>query len=440
MVRHCDVLIPDTQPYRLENASIPRVCIAGAPGNAVADSEGCLRVDLVVDDGRVAALTAAGAARSPMTSVDLGGRQVWPTLVDMHTHLDKGHVLHRLPPTGSLDDAYRATNADRERWTADDLARRMDFGLRCAYVHGVSVVRTHLDSLPGCPELSFEVFDDLRRAWAGRIELQAVAIIGLDVFLGDYGAYVAGLAAKHGGILGGVTDALAQDASGTYAQVDRALDGLLGLATRFELDVDLHVDQTQDPKAFSLPSIANAVLRNRFEHRVVCGHCVNLALQPDDGATRAIALAKAAGLAFVTLPTPMMYLMDRVAGRTPRWRGVTLAHELRRAGLPIAIGGDNCRDAWYPYGDHDMVDTLRQAVRVFQLDDTASVAMAGSVPAQIVGSTFTGLVKAGESAKLILFNAKSYNEIMCRPQADRIVLNHGRVVTMSLPDYAELTQ
>ena len=37
--------------------------------------------------------------------------------------------------------------------------------------------------------------------------------------------------------------------------------------------------------------------------------------------------------------------------------------------MKVAIGGDNCRDAWFPYGDHDMVDTLQQTVRVAQLDD-----------------------------------------------------------------------
>ena len=438
MPRHQDVKIPDTQPYRLENATVPSVCLVTTPMGCLVDSEGGACVDLVVDNGNITEITAAGSERRPMESVDLQQRQVWPTLVDMHTHLDKGHVLHRLRATGSLDDAFRATAQDRQQWTADDLARRMGFGLRCAYVHGVSVVRTHLDSLEGCPELAFEVFDDLRREWAGRIELQAVAIVGLDVFLGDYGVYLAGLAAKHGGILGGVTDALAQDASGVYSNADLALDKLLELAARFGLDVDLHVDQSNDPAAFCLPSVAQAVLRSRFEHRVVCGHCVNLSLQPAAEADRAIGLARDARLAFVTLPTPMMYLMDRDPGRTPRWRGVTLAQELRAAGVPIAIAGDNCRDAWYPYGDHDMVDTLRQGVRVFQMDDPDAVAMAGPVPADIVGATSAGRVRVGAAAKLILFSAKSYNEIMCRPQSDRIVLDRGQRVTMPLPEYEEI--
>ena len=432
------VQIPEARTYRLENAVVPRVLLDTMPDGARLGSEGGVSVDLTVSNGLVAGITAAGSERAAIPSIDLGGRQVWPTLIDMHTHLDKGHVLHRVQATGSLDDAFRATNEDRRLWTADDLARRMEFGLRCAYVHGVSVVRTHLDSLVGCPEVAFEVFNDLRRNWAGRIELQAVAIVGLDVYLEDYGEYVAGLTAKYGGILGGVTDALAQDERGVYRDSDRALDRLFELAGRFALDVDLHVDQSNDPSAFCLPSIAEAVMRCRFAHRVVCGHCVNLALQPEDVARQTVDLVKDAGLTFVTLPTPMMYLMDRSPGRTPRWRGVTLAQELIAAGVPIAIAGDNCRDAWYPYGDHDMVDTLQQAVRVFQLNDPSAVVLAAAIPADIVGSTSAGRIRVGDLAKLILFSARSYNEIMCRPQSDRIVLDRGLRITMLLPEYEEL--
>ena len=53
--------------------------------------------------------------------------------------------------------------------------------------------------------------------------------------------------------------------------------------------------------------------------------------------------------------------------RTPRWRGVTAVQELRDAGISVAIGGDNCSDAWFPFGDHDLLVTLQQTVRIAQL-------------------------------------------------------------------------
>jgi cytosine deaminase len=161
---------------------------------------------------------------------------------------------------------------------------------------------------------------------------------------------------------------------------------------------------------------------------------------PPEIIDRTLALAREADLAFVSMPTPMMYLMDRKPGRTPRWRGVTAAKEIRAAGLPLAIGGDNCRDAWFAYGDHDMLDTLKQAIRVFQADEplAGSLAMASRVPADLIGRPDLGRIGAGLPANLVIFKARSLNVILARDQADRIVLNAGRRVTDPLPHHHEL--
>jgi len=38
----------------------------------------------------------------------------------------------------------------------------------------------------------------------------------------------------------------------------------------------------------------------------------------------------------------------------------------------------------------------------------------------------------------ILFNARTINEIVCRPQSDRIVIRHGERLRENVPDYSEL--
>ena len=154
-------------------------------------------------------------------------------------------------------------------------------------------------------------------------------------------------------------------------------------------------------------------------------------------------LAREADLAFVSMPTPMMYLMDRAPGRTPRWRGVTAAKEIMDAGLKLAVGGDNCRDAWFPYGDHDMLDTLKQAVRIFQVDDpmTGALETAARNPADIIRRPDLGRIGVGLPAKLVIFSARSVNSLFCRDQADRIVLNgrRGRVLD-GLPRHEDLAE
>lgn len=439
-MRHHDLSLP-AGSFTLQRARVPMCFLAEPIPGATADDDGSVLLDIVVDNGRIARLVAAGAAPAdgPPT-FDIAGRQVWPTLIDMHAHLDKGQVVPRTRPDGTLEGGVQRTIADRRRWTHEDLAARMRFGLSCAYAHGVSALRTHIDSHEALAPRSWEVFRDIRAEWAGRVRLEGVGLVPLAAYAVPWGEQLADRMVADGGVLGCVTDGLGAYDEAGGALLDDLLERFLQIAAERGLDVDLHVDQSDDVTAFALPHIARAVARTKFKGRVVCGHCVNLALQPDEVARETIKRSVDAGLAFVTLPTPMMYLQDRAPGRTPRWRGVTLARELADAGARIAIGGDNCRDAWFPFGDHDMLDTLQQAVRVFQLDDPISqaLAMVAPIPSDIIGAGAVGRIVEGANADLILLAARTLNETMCRPQANRIVVRRGVQVTDLPPDYADL--
>src|SRR5262249_9087770 len=146
-----------------------------------------------------------------------------------------------------------------------------------------------------------------------------------------------------------------------------------------------HVDETNDARAAALPHVARAALRHRWQGRVLAGHCCSLAVQPEEQADRTMDLLAEAKVAVVTLPTVNLYLQDRRTGRTPRWRRATLVHEMRRRGITVAAAGDNCRDCFHAYGDHDMVDTYRQAVRILHLDHPLadSPTLVGPAPADI---------------------------------------------------------
>jgi cytosine deaminase len=135
-----------------------------------------------------------------------------------------------------------------------------------------------------------------------------------------------------------------------------------------------------------------------------------------------------------------MYLQGRTPGITPRWRGVTLVHELHAAGVAVSFASDNCRDPFYAYGDYDMVEVHREAVRIAQLDHPHG-AWAGSVsavPARSLGLVGTGRIAVGATADLLLFRARGMTELLARPQSDRVVLRAGRVLKAELPDFRRL--
>lgn len=423
---------PNAARFVLSNATVPAVSLEHVD---VPVTEGLATVDIVISGGMIAAIRPAGAAPADYARTDLRDGMVWPCFADIHTHLDKGHIWPRQAnPDGSFMGALDAVRADREaNWSAADVKRRMEFSLRSAYAHGTSLIRTHLDSLAPQHRISFEVFAEIRDAWKDRIALQAVALFPLDAMAdGIFFADLVTTIRQTGGLLGGVTR--------MGPELVWQLDTLFRTAAEHGLDIDLHVDETDDRGAETLKAVAEAVLRNGFEGKVTAGHCCSLARQDEDTAARTVELVAKAGIAVIALPMCNMYLQDRYPGRTPRWRGVTLFKELAAAGVATAVASDNTRDPFYAYGDLDPVEVFREAVRILHLDhplDTAARVVTTS-PAAIVARPDKGRIAAGDPADLVLFSARRWSEFLSRPQSDRVVLRRGKVIDRSLPDYREL--
>ena len=121
--------------------------------------------------------------------------------------------------------------------------------------------------------------------------------------------------------------------------------------------------------AISLKKIAEAAIWNGFEGNILVGHCCSLARQPDRDVLDTLDKVARADIAVVSLPMCNLYLQDRRAdGTTPRWRGVTLLHEMKARGIPVAVASDNTRDPFYAYGDLDMLEVYRMATRILHFD------------------------------------------------------------------------
>jgi cytosine/creatinine deaminase len=413
----------------LRNAGVPSAMMGKAGG-------GIERVDIGVADGRIVAITP----HAPGPGRDLDGGLVLPAFVDIHTHIDKGHIWPRKQnPDGTWLSALLAVQTDRVGlWSAVDVERRMTFALRSAYAHGTAAIRTHLDSIPPQHEISWDLFGKVRAAWKGRIELQAVSLVGPDNLL-DATALdaVARKVKQFGGMLGGAVH--------TYARSAEAMLRVVEKAGEYDLDLDIHADETGDPSSNVLECLADAVLQTGFAGKVLAGHCCVLTVQDEATRKRTIEKVARAGIAIVSLPMCNLYLQDREpAGNvTPIRRGVTLVHEFRAAGVPVAIASDNTRDPFYAYGDLDALEVLREGARILHFDHPQehAWAWARSVTgdaAAIAGFDYTAEIAVGAPADLVLFRARDWTELFARPQSDRIVLRKGVAIDTTLPDYREL--
>jgi cytosine deaminase len=428
----CDV--PQSGAFVLRNCSVPTAFLAEDMTGQEGDLVTC---DIHVASGKFVAVTRSEAHRLATQSpgIDVARAMIWPCFADIHCHLDKGQIQDRAPSgDGTFLSALDAVASDRANWNGVEMRLRMDFGLRCAFAHGSAAVRTHIDSDHAAAAVSWEAVGELRDRWAGRIDLQAVSLVQVEALADPVlSRNVADRVAQFGGILGAST----RQVPGLGAIVDT----LFQLAQEKDLALDFHVDESCDPNAKALALIARTAIRRRFAGTVVVGHCCSLAAQDDDQIDQTLDLVAQAGLAVVTLPVLNLQLQDRQSGRTPRRRGMTLVHEMRARGIPVAIGGDNVRDPLHPYGDHDMLEVYRDATRIGHLD-----APVGTWPHSITTTPRAimnlpeRLIGTGYPADFILFSARTYSELLARPQSDRVVVRDGRPSLARLPDFNELDE
>lgn len=428
--------IPDSGQFVLGNVRLHRSLTPGLA--ATFGTDGFALADIAVADGKISSIAAHKKSKAPADAIDLAGRIILPCFVDCHTHIDKGHIWPRKPnPDGTFLGALNAAGADRAaRWSAQDVAKRMDFSLRSAYAHGTKALRTHLDSVPPQEEISWPVFETMRETWRGRIELQAACLLGIEgVRDKEWFERLAKRVAAAKGVLGVVTYMV--------PDLEELLDKVFSEAIKHGLDLDFHADETDDVAAISLKKIAEAALWNGFEGNILVGHCCSLARQPDLDVLDTLDKVAKAGLAVVSLPMCNLYLQDRRGDlTTPRWRGVTLLHEMKARGIPVAVASDNTRDPFYAYGDLDMLEVYRMATRILHFDHPVGdwPQTVTATPAKVMRLDGIGTLAAGDSADFIIFKGRSWTELLSRPESDRIVVRDGKAIDRQLPDYAELDE
>jgi cytosine/creatinine deaminase len=401
---------------------------------------GARRFTLHIEGGKVAKFAAfvptpqiAGAS----DSINARGGLLLPCFVDIHTHLDKG-LLHARTgsPEGDLFASIEAAAHDRARWSPDELALRMDFSLRCAYAYGTRGVRTHIDYVTPDTPPAWDIAGLLAAKWAGKIALQRVSLTPLDVLADPVsGTRIAAHVARTGGVLG----CFVYRNDGIKAKLEK----VFALAASYELELDFHVDEGLDADATGLSTIAELVPRFSMQGRVVCGHVCSLIAQPKEVAEKTLAQCKEHGVALVTLPTTNLFLQGRAsAGESPVARGLTRIHEARAAGVMLAMGSDNHRDPFFPYGDLDVWSTFALGAQVAHLKSPVAdwLDLITTAPAYLMNLPEVSPVKIGAPADFVLLNARNDSEALSRPQHDRIVIRNGERIDTTLPDYRELDE
>src|SRR6266480_6157149 len=307
--------------------------------------------DIVVEGDRIAQV-GPGAAGGVADAIDCAGKLVLPTFIDAHVHLDKVLIRDELREhDGTLAGAIGAIHERKRRYTAEDVRARARAVIEESVRLGTTRLRSHVDvdTIGGLTPL-----DGVLAAaadCAGIAEVQTIAF-PQEGLLRDPGAYALMEAAVEAGadLVGGMphweTDEPAQ-----REHVRLCFE----LAERFDRDLDMHVDETDDGGVRTLEMVADEALARGFTGRVCAGHVCSLAAADHEYAERVIEKCRRAEISIAANPVTNLVLQGR-GDRGLIRRGTTRIGELRAAGVNVLFGQDCVKDGFYQFGRGSMLE------------------------------------------------------------------------------------
>jgi len=354
--------------------------------------------DILSRDGVIAEI--APRIATDARSEDVGGRLVLGGFVDSHIHLDKSCILDRCHIRhGTLEEAISQVAAAKRAFTEEDVYARASRTLEKAILQGTTAMRTHVEVDARIGLKSFNAIRKLRDDYAWAIDLE-LCVFPQEGMINDPGTEEMLVAACEAGadLIGGCP----------YADSDRArhIEHIFGIARRFDLDIDFHLDFDLDPSWTDMEEVCLQAEAHRYGGRVAIGHVTKLSSMPSaEFETWGRRLADA-GVAVTVLPSTDLFLTGRDHDHNIP-RGVAHAHRLSAQGVTCSLATNNVLNPFTPFGDCSLIRIANLYANVAQLGDGPALCscfdMVTRGPASLMNLSQYG-VEVGNPADLVVLD------------------------------------
>jgi cytosine deaminase len=398
--------------------------------------DGRVGIDLLLQDGRIAALGPALPRPEGAELLDAQGWLLSPPFVDAHFHMDAtlSYGLPRVNASGTLLEGIALWGELKPQLTPEAIAERALAYCDWAVARGIGAIRSHVDVCD--PRLlAVQALLQVRERVKPYLELQLVAF-PQDGLLRSPSALDQLERALDLGVdvVGGIPHF-----ERTAEQGAESVKLLCELAAERGLRVDMHCDETDDPLSRHVETLAFHTQRLGLQGRVTGSHLTSMHSMDNYYVSKLIPLLAQAQLQVVANPLINITLQGRHDGY-PRRRGMTRVPELLAAGVNVAFGQDCVMDPWYALGSADMLEVAAMGLHVAQMTSLSAMRQCFDAvtvnAARVLGLTGYGL-EVGARADMVLLQARSPEEAIRLRTARLAVLRGGRIVARGLP--AEMT-
>jgi cytosine/creatinine deaminase len=385
-------------------------------------SQGDRLADIGIAGGRIAAI-AEHIADEAAAEIDAHGNLVTESFVNPHLHLCKVWTLPMME-----EEALKAYQGEamgkamagielaakiKEKYAASWITANARRAVALAALYGNLHIRAFADVDSKAGLEGVKALMAIREEFRGVVDVQVVAF-AQDGLIREPGALDLMQQAMTLGcdVVGGIPwiELTDKDAA---AHVTACFD----LATTFNKDVSMLLDDAGDPGLWTLEMMAVETIQRGWTGRALAHHCRAMSLYPMPYLQRLARLLRSARISVVTDPhTGPLHAQVKA---------------LLEENVPVCLGQDDISDAYYPFGRNNMLEVAflashllwmmtRQEIEI--LYDMITVRAAAALNLHDFG------LSPGAVANLVVLNAPNLVDALRFHEAPAHVISHGHLV------------
>ncbi len=383
------------------------------------------RINLGIEGGKIRQIT--GDEIPPgQRAIDAAGAMISPAFIEPHFHLENSVMPEYVNHSGTLGEAIKIAEEIKDQLTAEDILRRSTLALKEAILNGTQWLRDHTDVDEVAKLNLLKAVVSVREKFKDVIDIQIVAFPQFGLAENPESVDLVWQAMEEGADLVGGVPHREKDMDQAARQIEIAFE----IAQAHDADIDMHVDETDDPYWHTLELLAEKTLETGYQGRVTAAHCCAMAAWDEKLFQRILQKLVQAQVNICTNTPVNLVIQGRNSGHPIR-RGIARVKDLLEAGVNVTCGQDDLQNMFYPFGNMDTLSVANFVAHAAHLSAVKEIKEAFDLPryraAKVLGLENYG-IKKGATANLVLLNADSAADALRRQPTRLYVIREGEIL------------
>ena len=351
---------------------------------------------------------------------------LFPRFVETHSHLDKSFTWGEFPNFKSnYEEALSVNLEEHITRTTEKVIDRAERSLNLALKNGYRAIRSHIDTNDVLVNDIWSELFNLQKKYSSKLKLQFVALAPLEFWNTPNGEELAKKFSKENGILGGVLVPPFKK-----AEIKYLLSKTLLLAQKYDLEIDLHIDESSTEPGAGIKILLETIDRLNIKVPITCSHLSSILSLKDNQIINLGRKIADKDIKVIALPLTNFWLLNRNNNSTSLNRPVAPIKQLQKSLVDVSIGSDNVQDPWYSFGSYDPFYLMTCAMPMLQLSPWERLTLSSMLlaPSRLLNLSWDGVIKKGCPADFVIVDAEKWADIFSSNLKRDVLINgelHG---------------